>query len=180
MKDQIKFFATPALAVGTFLLMLLLYGAGVSVMVAAGIDGLICKPSDSLGIQLLFGFWLLVGAFGFWNARQNFCTVTLTQESVVLRIPFQKSNAAPYTHYPHIQRGRYFHGIAGMGYWVHFIVFSKHKLSVQQLNKINSVPNSSDIFKIRYSPRIMKKLLSVLPQPHCHKLNCAFNQAPKI
>ncbi len=174
MKTKIRLVTSGWLILGMVVVFVFTMGSGLAMIIAAGTNKNFCKPSDVLPIQLLCGFWMLVGAFGFWNARHVFSVITLTAESITIQIPFGKKACEKYSQYPNVFIGKYYHGnILGMGKWNAYIVFSKRKLSPKELETINEVPNSLDTFKIRYCPRNIKLLASILPETHRYKLNAA-------
>lgn len=129
--------------------------------------------SDSITCAILFavsGVVMLLA--GIAALPRWLCTITLCDDYVSVWVPFHKAEKIPYKQYINIYHGRYFHGNPfGVGMWISYIVFSQKYLPPQKLNSVNQLPQSPELFKIRYRPKICESLLSVLPKRQKDMMN---------
>lgn len=123
-----------------------------------GIDGVAKNKSEILPIQVIFaavmvGFVVAV----FSVSSRIFSIITLSKEAISLWVPFKARKTYSYKQFPYVYWGKYYHGnIAGFGRWMWYVVFSTNKLSTSELNQINKLSNSKDLFKIKYSKKNMR------------------------
>lgn len=73
---------------------------------------------------------------------------------------FRRKKLLPYSSFPYVMHGCYWHG----AFWRDYIVFSTRFLTNQELTHINHVSPSTKLLKIQYSEKTCQKLLSILPQ----------------
>ncbi len=135
----------------------------------------VSDANDRILMQGMFAFLLLVFLLAvIISVPKSICVLTLSNDTVFLKIPYQKKQPISYKRFAFIYHGGYFHGnIFGQGLWVHYIVFSQKRLSKDTLTHINMLKNSPETFKIRYSKRNYEKLCSILP----HEIRCKMDSA---
>lgn len=112
----------------------------------------------------------------FYALPRLILTLVLTPNEIYLTIPFKKRAVLSYDDFPYIYCGAYFHGnIFGMGRMKLYVVFSGKRMTTDELLQVNLVGNSSEVFKIRATPKIYNKLCEILPSQSLFKLRAAFN-----
>ena len=131
--------------------------------------------SDLIGIRIICGVLLVSTLAAIVVAAPRYlCTITLTETSIAVWVPFHKKETFSYKQFRNIYCGGYFHGnIAGVGRNIWYIVIAQRHLSSNELNQINLVSNSKEVVKIRYTRRIHEKLLEILPSGHVRQLESA-------
>lgn len=153
---------------------------GCSIVIwIVGIEGIIANQSEIIPIQITFFVLLVIFLFAMASSiSSSICVLTLSKESISLMIPFKKKQIFPYTKYPFILHGCYFHGnIAGAGKWVHYIVFSQDRIPSDVLNHINKLRNTQESFKIRCTKKNYTVLCAVLPDKYRLKMEISFRSA---
>lgn len=173
---KIRIISDPQLLIGAMISVFMMTGA-CGWMVWIGSDPKhAANPSDIPFMQaLIIGSWLAYIVAIAASAPRMCTVITLSSEHIQLKIPYKKAAVFSYKEYPYIYRGRYYHGNNfGLGRNVDYIVFSRRWMPASALNQINHLGNSQDVFKIRYSPKVYKKLCDILPSKSCFNLMAAF------
>ena len=83
-------------------------------------------------------------------------------EGISYHTIFRRKKLLPYSAFPYVMHGKYFHG----AYWRDYIIFSNRRLKNSELEQINHVAPSTTLIKVRYSEKTCRKLLSVLPEKY--------------
>ena len=138
----------------------------------------VVNPSDVGTIRLMFVFLLLAFMIAIISLSPRYlCVIALSKTEVAIFIPFRKKELFSYNQFKYVYCGGYFHGnIAGIGKNIWYIVLAQRQFSTNELNAINSIPNSRDAVKIRYTKNAIQKLQSVLPASHITQLCCAISK----
>lgn len=176
-----RIFCDPAL-----LLAVIIFAAVSSTVIVGTMFGIVhennvANPSDVVLIRTMFGVLLL----GLWGALiasspRFVCILTLSQTALTLWMPFRKSETISYAYFRFIYCGKYFHSnIAGMGKNVWYIVIAQRRLSTNDLNSINHIPNSKEVVKVRYTEKTVKKFKSILPANLLLQLDGAISRKPE-
>lgn len=109
-------------------------------------------------------------------AKQMCVRITFSEESVTIHPFFSKPMQKSYKHYQYVYKACYWHGSPiGIGIIKNYIVISHRRLNDAELCNINQVAGSTDIIKIKYSPKTYQTLMDTLPREMAYKLKvCRF------
>ena len=122
-----------------------------------------------IGICFLFVLMLIAVVA---SSPRFLCVIALSKTAIAVWLPFHRKKIFTYKQFRNVYCGGYFHGnVFGLGHNVWYIVLSQRKLSTSELNQINQLPNSEDVIKIRYTPKVCKRLRYILPDGHVRQLD---------
>ena len=93
------------------------------------------------------------------NPDRYFVWYRFLPEELEYHTLFRRKRIIPYSTFPYIMHGKYYHGI----YWRDYILFSDRRLNDTELNHINHVAPSVALVKVRYTKKTSDTLLDVLP-----------------
>jgi len=141
-------------------------------------EGTVSDFSEMIQIRVFFGM-LLVGYLiaVVATAPRFLCVIVLSEAAITVWIPFHRKKTFSYKDFRNVYCGKYFHGnIAGIGRHIWYIIITQKHLSRSELTKVNQIPNSEDVVKIRYSRKNCEKLQAILPPGHIRQLESAVSK----
>lgn len=109
-------------------------------------------------------------------AKQMCIRIIFSESSLTIHPLFSKRYQKDYKHYQYVYKASYWHGSPiGIGIIKDYIVISHRRLNDAELCNINQVAGSTDIIKIKYSPKTYRTLMDTLPREMAYKLKvCRF------
>lgn len=93
------------------------------------------------------------------NPQRYLVWYRFSREGITYHTAFRRKKLIPYSAFPYVMHGRYFHFV----YWRDYIVFSNRRLTSSELNQINHVAPSDTLLKVKCSEKICNTLMAVLP-----------------
>ena len=133
--------------------------------------------SDSTAVRIIYMIpavvWIGILVF---VSNQWLMVITFCAKGISLHPGIYKPVNNAYNYYQYVYHGYYWHGsMIGIGYQRDFIVLSHKSLTVNQLENVNQIPNSSETVKIKLSMKMLKKLMRIVPTEMKGKLqSCEF------
>lgn len=128
-----------------------------------------CVGGGCLCIGALVSFVLLT--------RQMCVRIVFAKAGITIRPLFGKSAYRPYSYYPYIYKGGYWHGSpVGVGKWVDYIVLSHGRIRDADLLRVNEIGTGNDVIRIRCRKKLYKKLLDALPPEQARKVAVCLEQ----
>ena len=85
--------------------------------------------------------------------------ITFTPKRIEYHTIARRNKLVPYSEVPYIMHGSYLHTV----YFRAYILFSSRRFSTRELTEINEIRPAEHMIKIKYSKRMLKKLLPALP-----------------
>lgn len=130
-----------------------------------GVEGVTASPSDALLVRVFMSsLWFALISLVLSASRSAFSSVVFTNDGIVLISPFCKKLTCSYDKYRFIYRGQYFHGnMFGQGVLVEFIIFSQKKISTSCLYNANRIESTSEVIKIKYTPKRYERIYATVP-----------------
>jgi len=172
---KIRLLSDCTLLVGVVVMLILYAGGTVWMIFFALTEENVANPSELIPMRIIFGSVYMLMLIAVVASSPRFlCVMTLSETSIIVWIPFRGKKTYSYKQFRNVYCGGYFHGnIAGIGRNIWYIVIAQRKMSNNELDQINQIPNSDEVIKIRYTPKNYKKLKSIFPDSHINQLESA-------
>ncbi len=132
---------------------------------------------DVIGALSTFGTTeILVIMVVIWVSPQWFTKISFLPDAVLIKAARRKPVERSYKYYQYVYKAYYWHGSPiGVGKNIDYIVISHRRLKDEELSNINRLASSTDVLKIKYSPKTYRKLMDTLPSEMAYKIKvCRF------
>lgn len=131
---------------------------------------------ETEGVFFFGALWILMITLVYWTIPQWFIKIIFLPDGIRIKAARKKPTVRPYKYYQYVYKASYWHGSPiGIGIIKDYIVISHRRLNDAELCNINQVAGSTDIIKIKYSPKTYRTLMDTLPREMAYKLKvCRF------
>lgn len=177
---EIRILANPGLFFGGLLSIVIIVALSGTTLFLLQQNIIRCATDkDRILSQLFISMWVVIYLIGvIFCAPQWFASIVFDKKCIFVCTPFRKRMLYEYKDFSHIYKATYWHrSLFGIGYHPRFFVLSQRRMTTDELQRINHVPISNKVVKIRYTGRMHRKLCTILPEYHKSQLNKLFKNS---
>lgn len=171
-KKPLSIIADPGLAMMGLIYAIVFLGLSIGQILYYLLTG-----EDIIGVLSVFGTIGIVIALSIYlMIPQWYVKITFLPNGVQIKPARKMPTERPYKYYQYVYKAYYWHGSPiGIGTNVYYMVISHRRLKDEELCNINQLASSTDVIKIKYSPKAYQTLMDTLPCEMAYKLKvCQF------